>query len=156
MLSTFGTEMRNFMIFLSFRFYVKSILKSLEVLKLPFSPFLKLRIWLIWSISAFKKCKNSWRSKFRTSQFAKMAHFALLDSPKLISRKIWVTKKFWNSHTVFTQYSNFFPWIQKLWKPSDQMFWTIFSVEINVECSKFKWLQVRFDQKFFVWILPTW
>ena len=29
-----------------------------------------------------------------------MADFALLESPKLISRKIWVTEKSWNFHTV--------------------------------------------------------
>ena len=29
-----------------------------------------------------------------------MAGFALLESPKLISRKIWVTEKSWNFHTV--------------------------------------------------------
>ena len=34
----------NFMIFLSLRFYVKSILEDLEVLKLPFLPFLKAKI----------------------------------------------------------------------------------------------------------------
>ena len=31
-----------------------------------------------------------------------MADFALLKSPKLISRKIWVIEKSWNFHTVFT------------------------------------------------------
>ena len=29
-----------------------------------------------------------------------MADFALLESPKLISRKIWVIEKLWNFHTV--------------------------------------------------------
>ena len=29
-----------------------------------------------------------------------MAHFALLECPKLISRKIWVIEKSWNFHTV--------------------------------------------------------
>ena len=32
----------------------------------------------------------------------KMAYFALLESPKLISRKIWVTEKSWNFHTVMS------------------------------------------------------
>ena len=37
-----NTHCGNLRIFLSLRFYVKSILESLEVLKLPFLPFLRL------------------------------------------------------------------------------------------------------------------
>ena len=43
------------------------------------------------SFGQFQPSKNAKihkDSKFRTSKFAKMAHFALLESPKLISRKI--------------------------------------------------------------------
>ena len=36
------SQCENYRIFLSFRFYVKSILETLEVLKLPFLPFLGL------------------------------------------------------------------------------------------------------------------
>ena len=39
-------------------------------------------------ISAYKKCKNSSKSKFRASKCVKMADFALLESPKLTSRKV--------------------------------------------------------------------
>ena len=90
----------NFMIFLSLRFCMKSILWILEVQKLPFLPFLGLRILLIWSFSAFKKCRNAWKSKFRASKCIKMANFALQNSKKLISRKIRVTEKSCNFHTV--------------------------------------------------------
>ena len=38
----------NFRIFLSFRFYVKSTLENLEVLKLPFFAYLGLWFFLIW------------------------------------------------------------------------------------------------------------
>ena len=38
----------NYRIFLSFRFYVKSILENLGVLKVPFLQYLALRILLIW------------------------------------------------------------------------------------------------------------
>ena len=34
-------------------------------------------------------------------KFVKMADFALLESQKLISRKIWVIEKGWNFHHVF-------------------------------------------------------
>ena len=40
--NNFGTQFGNFGIFLSFRFYVKSILDKLEVLKLPLKHFLGL------------------------------------------------------------------------------------------------------------------
>ena len=42
------SQCETFRISLSFRFYVKSILKNLEVLKLPFFPFLGLYILLMW------------------------------------------------------------------------------------------------------------
>ena len=44
------TQCGNFRIFLSFRFYVKSILESLEVQKLPVLPFLGLSM-------SFGKCQ---------------------------------------------------------------------------------------------------
>ena len=91
----------NFRIFLSLRFFVKSILENVEVLKLSFLPFLGLWILLIWSISAFKKCKNSKESRYSASKCVKMADFTLVESPKLISRKIWVIEKSWNFHTAW-------------------------------------------------------
>ena len=44
-------------IFLSFKFYVKSILENLEVVKLRFLPFLGQWILFKWWISVCKKCK---------------------------------------------------------------------------------------------------
>ena len=81
-------QCENVMIFLSFRFYVKSILENLEVLKLPLFAIL-----LIWSISAFNNCKHTKKSKFRASKCVKMADFVLLEPPKLISRKNWSDRK---------------------------------------------------------------
>ena len=49
---------------------------------------LEVVILLFWSIPAFKKCKNSQKSKFRASECGKMGSFALQESSKLISRKI--------------------------------------------------------------------
>ena len=46
-----------FSIFLSLRFYLKSIFENLGVLKLAFLYFFGLRTLFIWQISAFKKCK---------------------------------------------------------------------------------------------------
>ena len=82
----------NFRIFFVLTFYVKSILANLEVLQLLFLPFLGLWILLIWWISAFKKCENSYRLIFLASKCVKMPDFAFLESPKLISRKIWIIK----------------------------------------------------------------
>ena len=67
---------------------------------MPFLPFLGLRILLIGYFSTFKKCKNSQKTKFRAPKCVKMAESALLESPKLISRKIWLIEKSWNFHTA--------------------------------------------------------
>ena len=56
---------------------------------------------MIWQFSAFKICKNSWKSNFRASECVKIVNFALLESLKLISRKIWMIKKCWFSQTVY-------------------------------------------------------
>ena len=45
---------------------------------------------------------------------AKMAVFELLESTKLISRKIWVIEKSWNFHTVVDK-SNVFEWCLIYW-----------------------------------------
>ena len=59
--------------------------------------FWDLNFWF-GKISAFKKCKNSSKSKFRASKCDKMADIALQESSKLISRKIWLMQKSWNLH----------------------------------------------------------
>ena len=59
---------------------------------------LKLRFWYI---SAFRKCKNSEKSKFSTSKCVKMGVYEPSKFLKLISRKIWVIEKLWNYHTVW-------------------------------------------------------
>ena len=69
------TQCGSFRIFLSLRFYVKSILGILEVQKLPFLPFYGLWILLIWSISALKKCKNS---KKQNSKLKNMLKWQIL------------------------------------------------------------------------------
>ena len=78
----------NFSSFLSHRFYVKSIFEILEVLKMQLFCIFGDWILIFWSISAFKKCKNSWKLKFRSSKCVKMADFAFLETQNLISRKI--------------------------------------------------------------------
>ena len=48
----------------------------------------------------FWRLKFTKLTKFRTPKIAKTAIFALLESPKVISRKIWMTEESWNFHTV--------------------------------------------------------
>ena len=45
-----------------------------------------------------------WRMQklYNCSKCVEIADFALLESPKVISSKIWVTKKSWNFHTIET------------------------------------------------------
>ena len=80
------------MIFLSLRFYVKSILGVLEVQNLPFQ-----NIWRLWILTFVNFCTIN---KFKATKIVNMAVLELLDSPKLISRKIWMTQKSWYFHTV--------------------------------------------------------
>ena len=99
---TFTAQCGNFIIFLSSRFYVKSvfwdsrsanstILTHLEALNCDFYEFLH-----------FLKAKINQKSKLRISKIVKKAYFALLESSKLISRKISVIQKSSNFHTVLS------------------------------------------------------
>ena len=70
----------------------------------------------MYSFGNFSGSENDWFGKFQPSENAKfhkksqlrdsksveMADFALLGSPKSISRKICVIEKLWNFHTVQT------------------------------------------------------
>ena len=76
-------ECEKLRIFLLLRFYMKSILKNLEVLKLPY-----LQLCSFGNVQPSKSANIYRKSKFRASQFVKKAHFALQESPKLISRQI--------------------------------------------------------------------
>ena len=77
--------------FLSLRFYVKSKCKICY-----FNIFRGFGFWLFMNFCSFWKLKMPKLTQFRASEIAKK----LLDSSKLISRKIWVIDKTWNFHTV--------------------------------------------------------
>ena len=67
------------MIFLSLIFYVKSILEDLEVLKLPFLPFLGSEFCPFGTFQPSKSAKMHKKSKFRGSKSVKMADFVPLE-----------------------------------------------------------------------------
>ena len=77
--------------FLSFRFYVKSILGNVEVLKMQFLGILVALNFVRW-VSKYqdeKRAKmNKKKSRFKACKCVKMTDFAILESPKLISIKI--------------------------------------------------------------------
>ena len=62
--------------------------------------FWRLWFWFFGQFSAFKKCKICKKSKFSAWKCIKMADFALLESLKSISRKIWLMEKIWSFQTV--------------------------------------------------------
>ena len=62
---------------------------------MPFLQFWRLWILLIWKVSAFRKCNDLSKSKFRASKCVKKADFALLESLKLFSCIVWVAGNFW-------------------------------------------------------------
>ena len=75
----------------SLRFYVKSKLANLEVKNLPFFKQI-LRLWIMISVDFLHFLK--------AAIYQITAVLELLDSPILISRKIWMTEKSWNFQTV--------------------------------------------------------
>ena len=100
----------NFMSLLSFRFYVKSILEILEVQNLPFWHILRLWIFIFYELLHFWEVEIDQINKIRSLKMAKTADFALLESPKLISRKISVVQKSWNFHTLHCAPETFKMW----------------------------------------------
>ena len=79
----------KFQHFLPLRFYVKSIFGIPEVPKLPFRQFWGSGV-RFWWLLAFLEGRKLPKINFWASETVKMADFELLDSLKLISRKIWV------------------------------------------------------------------
>ena len=74
---------------------ILSHLIGLNLYFYEFLHFLKAKIYLIKKIQG------------RAPKMKKMAVLQLLDSPTLISRKIWMTQKSWNFHTVKSELSLF-------------------------------------------------
>ena len=73
-----------------------------EGLKLSFLQFWVLNLVNLVNFS-FQKVQKFIYSKFRVSDCVIMANLALLQLPKLISRKILVIEKSWHFHTVNVQ-----------------------------------------------------
>ena len=84
-------------------FYVKSILRNVEVLKLPFfaiSAALTFLHLVNFSPKIMQNCINIKTQSLYMCYCSIMTDFETLDSPSWISRKIWVTEKLCNFHTV--------------------------------------------------------
>ena len=79
---------RNLIIFLSLRFYVKSKLANVEFKNLPFNTLGGLRILIFMHFCTIRRLIFTKLTKIIASKMAKTAVLELLDSPKLISRKI--------------------------------------------------------------------
>ena len=93
----FSAQCGNFKIFLSLRFYVKSKLMNLKSQNLPF---------FICKGSEFWFCEFLHFLKGEIYQNDQTAVLEFLDSEKLISRKVWITEKSWNFHTVKEKFWN--------------------------------------------------
>ena len=94
----------NCMFFLLFRFCVKLHFGNLERQILPFQHILRHWLLIFVDFCTFSRLRFTKLSKFRVPKTTQTAVLELLDSPKLISRKIWMTEKsyeieilaFWN------------------------------------------------------------
>ena len=78
------------MIFVTMRFYVKSILCILEMQQLPFLPFLGDVNILHLENFGLQKMQNFIKIQIHSRKCGKMADFAHQESLNLISRKIWM------------------------------------------------------------------
>ena len=87
--------------FLPLRFYVKSILENREVAKLHFCHFRSSEFCSFGQLqfTAFKNCKNSQKSKFRTSKCDNLADFETLDTRKLCFH----VKSEWQNNSTITK-----------------------------------------------------
>ena len=87
-------------------FYVKSFLDSRSA-KLTIWPHLEALNFDFYEFLHFLKDEIYHIRKIQSPVYSKNGIFRTLDHPKLISRKIWVTEKSWNFHTVECQLTNF-------------------------------------------------
>ena len=62
-------------------FFIIQILREIN-----FGEFRSAKIAVFANFGALKKCKNACKSQFRASKCIKIADFAILESPKLISQ----------------------------------------------------------------------
>ena len=68
---------------------------------LPLSPHLEaLNLAFLWIFPFFEGWNLPYEQNFQPLKWQNRQFLELLDSPTLISRKIWVTEKSWNFHTV--------------------------------------------------------
>ena len=89
----------NLRIWLSFRFYVKSILLDFRRSKTAILTTLEALNFVNFISFTHFRCKDLKKINIQ-SQCVKMPDFALLESPKLISRKIWVIGKLPSVYSV--------------------------------------------------------
>ena len=87
-------------IFYNWDFTWNQILGNLEVKNLSFEHIWRLLILTFYEFRHFLKVQNYQINILRAPKMAKTAVLELLDYLKLISRKVWVTEKFWNFLTV--------------------------------------------------------
>ena len=93
----FNTQCGYFMIFLSLRFYVISIFEDPRSTKCAILTHVEA---LNFDFHALLGLKFTKLAKFSAKKMVKTAVLQLLHSPKLISRKIWMTEKSWNFQNV--------------------------------------------------------
>ena len=88
-----STQCGNFRIFKQLRFYVKSLFGILEMQNLLFT-FRGSNDF--YEFLHFMKAEIYQINKIQCPKIAKKEVLQFLNSPKLISRKIWMTEKSWN------------------------------------------------------------
>ena len=102
---------------------VFAIFGILEVQNLPFYYIQSLLILIFVNFFIFWRLKCTKRTKVTTPKMSKRDVFALQESSKLTSRKIWVIEKSWNFHTLNCAHIvKKFPWKQLYKLQSSRVF----------------------------------
>ena len=96
----YKTQCENFKVFYHSDFAWNQFWKFLKCKISRFNTFKGSEFWFSWIFALFEGRYLPKYQKFTAPKMAKMAVLQLLSSPKLISRKIQVTEKSWNFHTV--------------------------------------------------------
>ena len=91
----------NLIISLPVWFYVKSISGNLEFHKLPFWQFQNAWMWIFSKCQSLKSAKSTQNVNSKLLKLSNRQSFESLNLPKLISRKMRVTVKFFNFSTMF-------------------------------------------------------
>ena len=144
------------MIFLSLRFYVKSILRILQMQYMPFQQIQRLSILIYLNFCTFWRLKLTKITKFRAPKIAKMAVLKCVEDKKSSKvfyvppffRAIWISRSAHSSHSLQPEKAEFWNVNKfKLWREGGghRIFFEDFYRSTHFRTSRFSksWFHVK-------------